>query len=429
MNKLLWRIAALIICIALVMPALCAGGAAAEEADILGKPFPDFTATDTEGNTFTLSEALKDHEAVLINLWASWCGPCEREFPDLTEVYGKYGDRVAFIALSVDPNDTLEAIEAYRKEKGVSFPMGRDEGQELGKYVSAAGIPVSVVVDRFGNAAFCQVGAFLNSNGVERVLEAFLGDGYTETVVLDGIPRDASTQAFPVSPVRTLYPEDGNYRKFLLYADVYPTPVNGYIVPDDSVRIRIEIEAGDDAYKMIYVDTLLGKYMEVASLLDPERGVFVYDQAIPGPEEGEQVVFIGMLDMEGDEAKEVDLLLIGGEEYLDSIVAEMTEQGYENVHWEYADAEEKTADELQAYTLYVVDQNGSPVEEVTVNFCTDISCTPKESDENGVITFDGEPDVYHVTIVDAPEGYSWDEEYEMYTTREYGEWVLCIRKD
>ena len=51
---------------------LCVSIAAAEAAmDFLGKPFPDFTVTDSEGKTFTLSETLKDHEAVLINFWAT----------------------------------------------------------------------------------------------------------------------------------------------------------------------------------------------------------------------------------------------------------------------------------------------------------------------------------------------------------------------
>ena len=79
--------------------------------------------------------------------------------------------------------------------------------------------------------------------------------------------------------------------------------------------------------------------------------------------------------------------------------------------------------------MHVVDQNGNPVEGVTVNFCTDVSCVPKESDEDGLITFTGAPDAYHVTIVDVPDGYSWDEDYEMYTAREYGEWILRVRKD
>ena len=58
---------------------LCVSIAAAEAPkDFLGKPFPDFTVTDTEGKTFTLSEALKDHEAVLINFWATWCDPLQK---------------------------------------------------------------------------------------------------------------------------------------------------------------------------------------------------------------------------------------------------------------------------------------------------------------------------------------------------------------
>jgi hypothetical protein len=69
------------------------------------------------------------------------------------------------------------------------------------------------------------------------------------------------------------------------------------------------------------------------------------------------------------------------------------------------------------------------VGEVTVNFCTDQACTPKESDENGLITFDGEPNKYHVQIIDVPEGYSYDEGFEMYTTPVYGEWTLRIKKD
>ena len=90
---------------------LCFAAAQADSAEILGKPFPDFTATDTEGNAFTLSEALKEHEAVLINLWATWCPPCRGEFPDLQAAYEALGDRVAFIALSVEPTDTMEKLE------------------------------------------------------------------------------------------------------------------------------------------------------------------------------------------------------------------------------------------------------------------------------------------------------------------------------
>ena len=122
-----------ILVILAVITAVCLwlGAAAAEEEGILGKPFPDFTAEDTQGNTFNLSEAVKDHEAVLINLWATWCPPCEREFPDLNSAFEEYGDRVAFIALSTEETDDLEKIEQVRTDHGVTFPMGRDEKSEL----------------------------------------------------------------------------------------------------------------------------------------------------------------------------------------------------------------------------------------------------------------------------------------------------------
>ena len=74
-------------------------------------------------------------------------------------------------------------------------------------------------------------------------------------------------------------------------------------------------------------------------------------------------------------------------------------------------------------------QNDDPVPEVFVNFCTDTACVPCESDEEGTVVYTGEPAVYHVQIIDYPEGYSCDESFEMYTTETYGEWVIRLTKD
>ena len=405
---------------------LLAGIASAEETqdDFLGKPFPDFTVTDTEGNSFTLSEALKDHEAVLINFWATWCGPCNKEFPYLNEAYGKYRDRVAFIALSTEKKDTIEEIEAYRKENGIDFPMARDEGG-MYRYIAANSIPKTVVVDRFGNAAFYH-NAFTNAKEVGRALDTFLGDGYTETKVLNEIPRDTSTRSFPASAARAVYPESGSYKKVILYMDAYPKPIAGYIVPDDSVRLRIEIAADDDVDKMEYADLIQMQLIMVPELLDPERGIYTFDQ--PMPEEQYGYVSLSNRDLDNDE-NEVNVYLFRNEESISALADLYASQNLGKVRWEYADEEKKAEGTPQAYILHVADQDGNPVEGVSVNFCTDEACVPKESDEDGLVTFTGEPDAYHVTIVDVPEGYSWDENYEMYTTREYGEWVLRVRKD
>ena len=101
-----------------------------------------------------------------------------------------------------------------------------------------------------------------------------------------------------------------------------------------------------------------------------------------------------------------------------------------HARWEYAEeTTELSADGQKAYVIHVVDQDGNPVEEVTVNFCTDTACTPEETDEAGMIAFEGEPREYHVQVVDVPEGYSYDEGFDMYTTAEYGEWALRVKKD
>jgi hypothetical protein len=96
------------------------------------------------------------------------------------------------------------------------------------------------------------------------------------------------------------------------------------------------------------------------------------------------------------------------------------------VEYETDADDESSAD---AYIIHVLDQNGDPVPEVVVNFCTDTACTPCEADEDGTIAYTGKPDVYHIQIIDYPEGYSCDESFEMYTPVTYGEWVLRLRKD
>ena len=221
-------------------------GALAEEknTEFLGKAFPDFTVTDTEGKTFTLSEALKDHEAVLINFWATWCTPCQREFPFLNDAYAKYGDKVAFIALDADiKNDTIEKIAEFKKEHGINFPMGRDENGELYKYVHGIIIPDTVIVDRFGNAVFFTSSAVNTEEDLNRVLEAATGDGYTQSRVIEKIPREDSTLAFPVSAARALYPENGNYKKVVFNAESIKKTYIGWIVPDEAVTMRAEADA------------------------------------------------------------------------------------------------------------------------------------------------------------------------------------------
>ena len=73
--------------------------------------------------------------------------------------------------------------------------------------------------------------------------------------------------------------------------------------------------------------------------------------------------------------------------------------------------------------------NGNPVPGAAVNFCTDAACTMAQGGEDGVITFDGAPENYHVQILKVPEGYSFDQAFELYTGETCGEWVLHVAND
>ena len=106
----------------------------------------------------------------------------------------------------------------------------------------------------------------------------------------------------------------------------------------------------------------------------------------------------------------------------------MRSWGYE-VSWEYGDYAWPEETLPQAYLLHIVDQDGAPVPGVFVTFCTDTACVMQQSDESGTVSFDGAPDVYHVQLIKAPDGYGFDPDFELYTTRTYGEWLLRIRKD
>ena len=416
-----------LIILILTILVLCLGTASADTGMTLGEPFMDFTATDTEGNTFTLSEALKDHEAVLLNIWATWCGPCQGEFPDLEKAYQKYKDKVAFIALSYDDEDTNEKIAAFKEEYKLTFPMGRDEGAALYNYVAQYGVPTTIVIDRFGNAGFLRLGSFNTAEEVGNVLDRYLGDDYTETAVLTKIPKKGTTRAYPVSS-RAMHVDNENVKKFNFNIVGFEKPVPVYVVNDETAHLRFEISPADDAADMMYYDDVKVARVDLPDILDMERNAFVYDQTLVHPE-GIPYLYGLYYNVGSGDPDPMEFFLVQKEENLEDVANYLREMEYE-VSWEAAE-DDTPADkaEQKAYVLHVEDQDGNPVPGTAVNFCTDEACTMQQSDENGVITFDGEKANYHVQILKVPEGYSFDKDFELYTGENYGEWVLHVGND
>ena len=154
---------------------LAVSGAHADPEGMYGKTFPDFSVKTIDGETFTLSESLKTHDLVVINFWATWCGPCCMEFPYLQEAWEKYADRVDVIAMSVERSDTAKVLQKFAKENGLTFPIGRDEKKLLDKMRGNA-IPTTLIVDRDGKVVSVEVGAKMSVEEFTELFDSLLNE-------------------------------------------------------------------------------------------------------------------------------------------------------------------------------------------------------------------------------------------------------------
>ena len=152
MNR---RILSLVLVLAVVFGIATAQ---ASPEDYQGQILPDFSVTTISGETFTLSESLKTHDLVLINFWATWCGPCQMEFPYLEEAWEQYGSRVDVIALSVEEADTHDVLTQFANDLGLRFPMGRDESNMFGT-MGGSLIPTTIIVDKDRRVLTVEIGS------------------------------------------------------------------------------------------------------------------------------------------------------------------------------------------------------------------------------------------------------------------------------
>jgi len=112
-----------------------------------GQVAPDFVLRSATGENLRLSEYRGD--VVLINFWATWCGPCRQEMPLLDDLYGRY-QRVGFSLLGVNIDEDSRRAMQMVQELGVNFPVLFDENKEVSKLYEVAAMPVTILVDREG---------------------------------------------------------------------------------------------------------------------------------------------------------------------------------------------------------------------------------------------------------------------------------------
>lgn len=118
-------------------------------------PAPPLELKDLKGKSITLEEA--KGKIVLLNFWATWCGPCRAEVPDLIELQKKYKDRLEILALATDEDDT-DAVEKFVEKKGINYRVGMATDAIKAKYGGVPALPTSFVIDTQGRVVQKHVG-------------------------------------------------------------------------------------------------------------------------------------------------------------------------------------------------------------------------------------------------------------------------------
>ena len=111
---------------------------------------PDFEMVDRDGNRIKLSDMRG--KPVVLNFWASWCGPCKSEMPDFEEAYKEYGGDITFMKVNLTDgkNETVDTAQAFIDSQGYTFPVYFDTDSNGAAAYGVSSIPVTYFIDAQG---------------------------------------------------------------------------------------------------------------------------------------------------------------------------------------------------------------------------------------------------------------------------------------
>ncbi len=135
------------------------------------------TFTDPNGGTFTLEDFEGKH--VLVNFWATWCAPCRKEMPQLSELQAEFGGDTFEVVTIATGRNPLPAIDRFFLEIGVdNLPRYLDPQSRLARDMAVLGLPITVILDEEGNEIARMRGdAEWNSDSAKAVIGALTGQG------------------------------------------------------------------------------------------------------------------------------------------------------------------------------------------------------------------------------------------------------------
>lgn len=133
---------------------------------------PAYKARNLDGSEFDLQA--KKGTVLLVNLWATWCGPCRYEIPELEKLHAKYSKQgFSVVGISVDENP--QAVTEFLNARPIQYPIVLDPEGKMAGLLNVSVLPTSVIVDRSGRMIWRSVGIVNSADqGMLKVLEAAL---------------------------------------------------------------------------------------------------------------------------------------------------------------------------------------------------------------------------------------------------------------
>ena len=128
----------------------------------VGAPMPAYSAEMLDGTTFDIAK--ERGNVVFLNLWATWCGPCRYEIPELEKLHKEHsGQRFKVVGVSVDEGGD-QIVRDFVAEQKVSYPIVLDPQNKLSYILDTVILPTSILVDRSGKVVWKKVGVVTSTD-------------------------------------------------------------------------------------------------------------------------------------------------------------------------------------------------------------------------------------------------------------------------